>query len=215
MDVQIPTIQIARNLLEYATRGNLKKVEEESRREDVDPNITDAEGNTPLILASQAGYTHVVEMLLEKFPTINIDQTNFLGQTALIKSAIQGRVSCARLLLRAGADPNKRDNCRGFCALQWAEYVGRTECRHMIAHYMLQPATPIKRKKKTSVVRKNDLHKVTAVATVPLLGDSVETVIPRPRLGSAPIPRLEITVAPDMIRKHSYGAHRRPKSSMC
>lgn len=30
-----------------------------------------------------------------------------------------------------------RDYSRQFCALEWAEYVGRTECAHMIAHFML------------------------------------------------------------------------------
>lgn len=38
-----------------------------------------------------------------------------------------------------GADPYKRDNGRAFCALEWAEFVGRTECAHMIAHFMLEP----------------------------------------------------------------------------
>lgn len=31
-----------------------------------------------------------------------------------------------------------RDYSRQFCALEWAEYVGRTECAHMIAHFMLK-----------------------------------------------------------------------------
>ncbi|VDL86619.1 unnamed protein product [Nippostrongylus brasiliensis] len=89
--------------------------------------MRDADGNTPLILAAQAGYTKIVEMLLARFPTIEVDQVNHLGQTALMKAAIQGRVACARVLLRAMPKP-------------------------------------------------------------------------RPRLGSAPIPRLEITEAPDLNR---------------
>lgn len=210
----IPKVTIPQNLLEFAARGDIRGVEEESFKGDsVDPNMTDADGNTPLILAAQAGYTQIVEFLLERFP-VNIDQTNKLGQTALMKSAIQGRISCARTLLRAGADPNKKDTARGFCAFEWAQYVGRTECQHMIAHYAFKPTSSTKRKKKTSVVKKCDLQKLTAIATVPLLGDSADSVVPRPRLHSAPIPKFEITSPTDVLRKFSYGHAQRPKSSM-
>lgn len=36
-----------------------------------------------------------------------------------------------------GADAYHRDPSRQMCALEWAEYVGRTECAHYIAHFML------------------------------------------------------------------------------
>ncbi|KHJ80146.1 ankyrin repeat protein [Oesophagostomum dentatum] len=155
-------------------------------------------------------------MLLSRFPQLRIDQVNHLGQSALMKAAIQGRVTCARALLRAGADPALRDFSRGFCALEWAEYVGRSECVHIIAHYMLKP---MKAEKATFTDMIDDLHKMTAAATIPVLGETVDTLvpIPRPRVGSAPIPRLEITVAPDQGgRKHSFGYRkpRRPRSSM-
>uniref|UniRef100_A0A1I7WS06 ANK_REP_REGION domain-containing protein n=1 Tax=Heterorhabditis bacteriophora TaxID=37862 RepID=A0A1I7WS06_HETBA len=216
MDINIPRVKPPQNLLEFCIKGDIRAIDDESKKEGVNPNMQDQEGNTPLILATQAGYTSIVELLLERFPTLNIDQVNNIGQSALMKAAIQGRISCARVLLRAGADPNLRDFSRGFCALEWAEYVGRTECMHMIAHYMLQPIKP---KKKTCVAIFEDLQKLTAVATVPLLGDSADSVVPhpRPRVGSAPIPRLEITVAPEQVRKHSYGyqtSKRRPHSSM-
>ena len=58
---------------------------------------------------------------------------------------------------------------------------------------------------------------LTAVAAVPLLGDSAETVLPRPRLHSAPIPRLEITRPAEttVIRTRSNGiTEYRPRSSM-
>lgn len=47
------------------------------------------------------GHANVVQVLLERFPALKFDQVNKLGQTALIKAAIQGRVSCAKLLLHA------------------------------------------------------------------------------------------------------------------
>ncbi|WKX92615.1 hypothetical protein Q1695_010556 [Nippostrongylus brasiliensis] len=207
----------SQNLLKFCANGDVLAVDGESRKENINPNMRDADGNTPLILAAQAGYTKIVEMLLARFPTIEVDQVNHLGQTALMKAAIQGRVACARVLLRAKADPSLRDYSRGFCALDWAEYVGRTECMHMIAHFMLKP---IKTPRAPFTSMYTDLQIMTAAAAAPLLGEAIEGLVPkpRPRLGSAPIPRLEITEAPDMGQQE--GIHllrrqpRRPRSSM-
>ncbi|XP_067685971.1 uncharacterized protein [Haliotis asinina] len=102
---------------------------------EVDPNIPDKEGNTPLIFSSQAGHTDVVRILLQDFKIIRIDQQNKLGFTALMKSAIQGRTDCARLLLYAGADPKLRDHGRKLCAEEWARFVGRKECAESIAKF--------------------------------------------------------------------------------
>ncbi|XP_059142863.1 ankyrin repeat domain-containing protein 33B-like, partial [Physella acuta] len=68
---------------------------------ELDVNLPDKEGNTPLILAAQAGHTDAVRILLQDFKGIRIDQPNRLGMTALMKAAIQGRTDCARLLLYA------------------------------------------------------------------------------------------------------------------
>ncbi|KIH55950.1 ankyrin repeat protein [Ancylostoma duodenale] len=214
------------NLLDFCSKGDIQGVDEESRKEGVDPNMQDAEGNTPLILASQAGFTAIVEMLISRFHNYkSIRQGSADGQSALMKAAIQGRVTCARALLRAGqfnflfrephgtptvqpffagADPSLRDFSRGFCALDWAEYVGRSECMHIIAHYMMKP-TKAPRAPFTSMI--SDLQKMTAAATIPVLGETVDTLvpIPRPRVGSAPIPRLEITVAPDQHDRVNIG----------
>lgn len=81
---------------------------------------------------------------------------NKLGQTALIKAAIQGRANCARILLKAGhpknifnlltpkyfvfpilgADPFRRDNGRQLTALEWAKFVGRAESAQAIGEFM-------------------------------------------------------------------------------
>jgi ankyrin repeat protein len=60
---------------------------------------------------------------VERFPKLDIDQLNKLGQTPLIKAAIQGKSKCALALLKHGADPQKKDYGRGFCALEWSKYV--------------------------------------------------------------------------------------------
>ncbi|XP_005113445.2 homeobox protein 4 [Aplysia californica] len=55
--------------------------------------------------------------------------------TALMKSAIQGRTDCSRLLLYAGADPKLRDTGRKLCAEEWAAYCGRRDCADAIAKF--------------------------------------------------------------------------------
>ncbi|XP_076458400.1 uncharacterized protein LOC143292101 [Babylonia areolata] len=102
---------------------------------EVDVNLPDKEGNTPLIFAAQAGHTDVVRVMLQSFKGIRMDQPNRLGFTALMKAAIQGRTDCARLLLYAGADPKLRDYGRKLCAEEWARYCGRKDCADVIAKF--------------------------------------------------------------------------------
>ncbi|RUS86728.1 hypothetical protein EGW08_005518, partial [Elysia chlorotica] len=102
---------------------------------ELDVNLPDKEGNTPLILAAQAGHTNAVRTLLQHFKDIRIDQPNRLGMTALMKAAIQGRTDCSRLLLYAGADPKLRDSGRKLCAEEWAAYCGRRDCADAIAKF--------------------------------------------------------------------------------
>lgn len=53
------------------------------------------------------------------------------------------------------------------------------------------------------------IFQMTAAATIPVLGETVDTLVPkpRPRVGSAPIPRLEITVAPDQVSRNTTAAY--------
>ncbi|TKR92168.1 hypothetical protein L596_006873 [Steinernema carpocapsae] len=173
-------------LIHCSAKAQVNIIEELSKNRDIDANIGDNEGNTALIFAAQAGHTAIVQLLIQRFPNLNIDQVNKVGQSALIKAAIQGRVGCAKVLLKSGADPYKRDYSRGFCALEWAEYVSRTECAHTIANYMIEPckSPPHKLTKATP-----SLKEVARVVAVPLLKD---VPIPRPRLNSAPIPTFKI-----------------------
>ncbi|CAG5115298.1 unnamed protein product [Candidula unifasciata] len=102
---------------------------------ELDVNLPDKEGNTPLILAAQAGHTDAVRIMLQYFKGIRIDQPNRLGMTALMKAAIQGRSDCSRLLLYAGADPKLRDQGRKLCAEEWAAFCGRRDCADAIAKF--------------------------------------------------------------------------------
>ena len=69
---------------------------------DVDVNMADNDGNTPLIFAACADHAEVVNFLLHNFRRVRIDQTNHLGFTALMKAAINGRERAAKILIFAG-----------------------------------------------------------------------------------------------------------------
>ena len=72
------------------------------------PDVRDGEGATALVLAATTGFSEAVRVLLVvKAP---VDAPNRLGETALMK-AVQARDPLsARMLLDAGADPDRTDN---------------------------------------------------------------------------------------------------------
>ena len=98
----------------------------------VDSNITDKEGNSCLMYAAQAGHDLCVSVLLDYFPDLDIDQANFCGINALMKSAIQGNSECARLLILSGASPFITDHRRNFTAEKWAAFCGRNSTADLI-----------------------------------------------------------------------------------
>lgn len=102
----------------------------------IDVNLPDREGNTPLIVASQGGYSPVVSFLLDRFKgEIDVNWRNIFGFTAVMKAALQGRTKCLRSLLAAGANLNLRDPTRGYTALEWAELCGMKSCADVIRSY--------------------------------------------------------------------------------
>jgi ankyrin repeat protein len=84
-----------------------------------DPNLAGRGGDTPLIAASRAGFDTGVEWLLSM--GARIDGTNRMGETALI-AAVQGRqLPIVRLLMTAGANPDRTDSAQGYSARDYAE----------------------------------------------------------------------------------------------
>ncbi len=83
-----------------------------------DPNIRDAKGNTPLMLAALAGRDDLVDLLITYKANLNL--ANSSGQTPLILAVNSRNEGIARTLLAKGADPDQRDNMAGLSARDYA-----------------------------------------------------------------------------------------------
>jgi ankyrin repeat protein len=72
------------------------------------PNLRDAEGNTPIILATQVRWTDGLRLLLDF--GVQVNAQNRLGETALLK-AVQARdIESVKLLIEGRANPDIADN---------------------------------------------------------------------------------------------------------
>uniref|UniRef100_A0A3Q3GRW3 Ankyrin repeat domain 33Ab n=1 Tax=Kryptolebias marmoratus TaxID=37003 RepID=A0A3Q3GRW3_KRYMA len=105
----------------------------------LDINHQDSEGNTALMIASQAGHINTVMYLLNYYPGINTEMKDCRGFTALIKATMTGRSDVVAALLMAGADIDEVDSTRGACAHDWALKTGRFEVIHRLRRLMARP----------------------------------------------------------------------------
>lgn len=86
-----------------------------------DPNIQDSHGSTALMNAACNIYSDTVRVLLtEKKVDLNRQDKN--GQTALIWASFYGRTNIMEILIRAGADPDIRENVLGRTATEFLRY---------------------------------------------------------------------------------------------
>ena len=86
-------------------------------------NVRDARGVTPLQLASNLGWLDGVEMLVAK--KARVDDANDAGETPLIFAVHRRDIPMMRVLLKAGADPDRKDNS-GRSARDYATVDGRS-----------------------------------------------------------------------------------------
>lgn len=87
------------------------------------PNLADKKGTTPLMLATQLGFIDGIDWLSRK--KAQIDQTNRAGETALILAVQLRNAEAVRVLLKAGANPDKKDSRAGYSARDYALQDGR------------------------------------------------------------------------------------------
>ncbi|MFN3387361.1 MAG: ankyrin repeat domain-containing protein [Allosphingosinicella sp.] len=81
------------------------------------------QGETPLTLASQLGWTEGAQLLLSQ--GAGVDLANGRGETPLILAVQRRDVGMVRLLLARGADRNRTDNVAGLSALDYAKRDAR------------------------------------------------------------------------------------------
>jgi ankyrin repeat protein len=83
-----------------------------------DPNMAARNGDTPLIAAARAGYLGAAADLIRL--KVKVDAANRMGETALIVAVQQRQVPIVKLLLAAGADPDRTDSAAGYSARDYA-----------------------------------------------------------------------------------------------
>ncbi len=84
-----------------------------------DFNIGDAQGDTPLIIAARIGFGEAATWMIERRALV--DATNRRGETALIVAVQQRQPRLVKMLLEAGANPDKTDHAAGYSARDYAK----------------------------------------------------------------------------------------------
>lgn len=89
-----------------------------------DPDMQDKSGDTPLILAARLGFPEgAARMLMAR---AKVDETNKMGETALMIGVQQRQPGIVKMLLEAGADPDKTDHASGYSARDYAKRDSRS-----------------------------------------------------------------------------------------
>ena len=83
-----------------------------------DPNLAGKGGDTPLISASRVGFQNAIEWLIGL--GAKVDTPNRMGETPLIIAVQQRETPIVRLLLNAGANPDRADHAAGYSARDYA-----------------------------------------------------------------------------------------------
>ena len=93
------------------------------------PNLADNRGVTPLMRASQLGFVEGVEALLRA--KARVDDSNDAGESPLILAVHRRDTQMMRVLLTAGADPDRTDNsgrsARDYARMEGADSVTLAE----------------------------------------------------------------------------------------
>lgn len=84
-----------------------------------DPNMALSNGDTPLMTAARLGLQDVTHWLISVGAKVN--DTNKKGESALILAVQQRQLPIVRVLMVAGADPDRPDSAAGYSARDYAE----------------------------------------------------------------------------------------------
>jgi len=96
-------VELAHWLLDRARVGEVERLADYADH-GMPVDLTDAKGNTLLMLAAYHGHAETVRVLAER--GARVDAVNDRGQTPLAAAVFKGDAAVARVLLAAGADPD-------------------------------------------------------------------------------------------------------------
>ena len=96
-------------------------------------NAQSKRGWTHLMFASKAGFTKIVQSLLE-CKNIDVNATNSAKCTALILASYAGRIDVVQLLLKHGADHTLKDKF-GMSAMIWSHKKKNTQIMKILNDY--------------------------------------------------------------------------------
>ncbi|MGE4430022.1 MAG: ankyrin repeat domain-containing protein [Sphingobium sp.] len=89
------------------------------------PNLTDGQGSTPLMVATRLRFVEGAQVLLDN--GAQVDKANDSGETPLIRAVQLRDLPLIRLLVSKGANPNKADTLAGMTARDYALRDGRSQ----------------------------------------------------------------------------------------
>ena len=89
-----------------------------------DPNLRDAGGNSPLLIAVTSGQVGLIPLLLAARANPNLG--NSAGETPLIRAVQRRDVATARVLVTGGANPDQPDRVAGLSARDYARRDARS-----------------------------------------------------------------------------------------
>jgi uncharacterized protein len=96
-------VEVAHQMFDLARAGEREQLSAYVEA-GVPVDLTDASGNTLLMLAAYHGHPETVQMLAEAGGDVN--RANDRGQTPLAGAVFKGESDVVRVLLAAGADPD-------------------------------------------------------------------------------------------------------------
>ncbi|MGZ8997377.1 MAG: ankyrin repeat domain-containing protein [Allosphingosinicella sp.] len=105
------------------------------------PDVQNRQGETPLTLAAQLGWTDGAELLLAR--RASVDLGNSRGETPLILAVHKRDLPMVRLLLAKGANPKRTDSAAGYSAIDYAKQDVRAAPILRLLEQSATPARPV------------------------------------------------------------------------
>ena len=120
--------QSLQELLQAAEEGNVKRALFYLDR-GLDPNTSDADGNTILMIACRLGHADLASTLIAR--KASLTRQTRAGDTALMMASLAGNLEMVKLLVDAGAPVKLGD---GYQAIHYAAFSGSTD----VLSYLLE-----------------------------------------------------------------------------